>query len=240
MQEQARTCSEGFASERRTAATGILGETKPRNGSLRAEALARPPEHSPTGASPVPSLDVVCVLKTEETEAENETAKKALESELPEAARRPGREGVTSPQPGEVQCLHVVKTQTSPGDHRACGYCLCLSQEWSSEDFEALSRLRPSFPEGGGAAAEGSQGGPEAQAWLAASLWHLSPGREAWTSSVSFLTIPGHRPSLDPGFCLVLILVCLFGSLPCQSLALLIQSCSLGQDCGSPVGGSDL
>lgn len=79
------------------------------------------------------------------------------------------------------------------------GLCLpspCPSQEWSSEGFEALSRLSPSFQEGGEAAAEGSLGGSQAQALLAASLWYVSLGREAWSSSVSLPTTPGHLPNL--------------------------------------------
>lgn len=60
------------------------------------------------------------------------------------------------------------------------GLCLpfpCPSREWSSEDFKALSRHRPSFPDGG-AAAEDSRGGQRHRHY-GASLCFLSPGREA-------------------------------------------------------------
>lgn len=43
MQEEPRTRNEGVASDR---AQGVLYETKPRNGYLRAEGLTRPPGHT--------------------------------------------------------------------------------------------------------------------------------------------------------------------------------------------------
>lgn len=137
------------------------------------------------------------VPRTGETEEDNETAKKAPERVFPEAASRPGREGGYFPIPRRRAVLACGQNTGLPRSSR--GLCLpspCPSQEWSSEGFEALSRLSPSFQEGGEAAAEGSLGGPQAQALLAASLWYVSLGREAWSSSVSLPTTPGHLPSL--------------------------------------------
>lgn len=86
-----------------------------------------------------------------------------------------------------------------PRDQGACVYQHHAHPGYGlPQTLRPFPDLCPSFLEGEGAAAEGSQEGPEAQPLLVACLWYFSPGQEAQTSSISLPRIPGHLPSQSP------------------------------------------
>lgn len=156
-------------------------------------------------------LNVLCLLKTEETEEDNETAKKG-ESFLKLPTGLGDGVGGYFPIPRRGAAPACGQNTGQPRRPRGlCPPSPCSSQIRSSAEFEALSRLCPSFSEGGGDAVEGSWGGPGAQSLLVACPWHLSLGRAAWTSSVCPQSQATY-PSKAPRFCL--FLVCLFGLPP--------------------------
>lgn len=120
--ESARIGNEGFASDQ---PQGILYET---NRELAMWGLQDLEGHQACSEGPQGQrerLNVLCTLKTEETEEDNETAKKALEGEFPEAASKPGGWGggyFPKPRRGAVPARG--QNTGLPRDQGACVYQL--------------------------------------------------------------------------------------------------------------------
>lgn len=185
-------------------------ETKPRSACEGHRVTARPGP-APRTLRNRKRLKVLRFLKIEETKEDNETAKKALEREFPEAARRPGVGGhVPVPRRGPASAWGWGG-QACPGDHGA--YPQPSQPSLDSDHLlqrEDESLLRALGEDKGAATAE--------------TPW---PGL-ALPPCLQFLAT---CPAKAPGFCLIWVLVCSFG-FPLLSLTPvpvpLHSACSLG------------